>query len=97
MDSNRYRVGEIVDHIKYHYRAVIIEVDPCFLLDENWYQRVAVSRPPKEAPWYHLLVDGTSYQTYVAECHLVKALDPQQIEHPQLGRYFTHYTDGRYH
>ena len=54
------------------------------------------SRPPRDRPWYHLLVHGADHTTYVAERHLSLEDDPASVEHPQLGRYFDSFEDGRY-
>lgn len=78
-------------HIKFKYRGVIFQVDPEFELSEEWYEAVARSRPPKDAPWYHVLVDGSDHTTYVAERHLSLSSDASQIEHPLLGRFFKSY------
>ena len=89
---NRVRVplGAIVYHHKQGYRGVIFGVDAEFALSDEWYDRVAQSRPPKDAPWYHVLVHGSSKTTYVAERNLVPAADRGPIEHPLLDTFFTH-------
>ena len=39
------------------------------VLNDEWYEMMARSRPPKEKPWYHIQkTDGM--QTYVAERNL---------------------------
>ena len=93
----KFAVGQIVHHLKAGYRGVVYEVDAEFSLSEEWYEHVALSRPPKDRPWYHVLVDGAAHTTYVAERHLKASADLGQIAHPLLGRYFESY-DGRcYH
>ena len=37
---------------------------------DEWYEAVAKSRPPKNEPWYHVLVHQKGHQTYVAEQNL---------------------------
>lgn len=86
----------MVCHSRFNYRGVIFEIDPYFLLSEHWYKTVAKSRPPKNEPWYHVLVDGQAHTTYVAQKHLCLGSSPAQIEHPMLGRYFKAFIDGRY-
>ena len=90
----KFAVGQIVHHLKVGYRGVVFEVDPEFSLSEEWYENVALSRPPRDRPWYHVLVDGAAHTTYVAERHLEVSTDSRQIAHPLLGRYFESY-DGR--
>lgn len=94
--STRFTVGELVRHTKFDYRGVIVEVDPVFAGSEEWYQAVARSRPPKDQPWYHVLVDGQVHSTYVAERHLEADMSSGQIEHPDLGRFFDRFINGRY-
>lgn len=91
-----FHLGQIVEHNKFHYRGVVFEVDPVFSLSEEWYDSVAKSRPPKDKPWYHVLVDNGSQTTYVAERHLSAALDVSQINHPAVGQHFSAYQDGMY-
>jgi len=88
--------GEVVRHVRFGYRGVIVDVDPVFVLSDEWYEEVARSRPPKDEPWYHVLVDRASHMTYVAERHLEGDPDPSAIVHPLLERYFDHFRDGRY-
>ena len=96
MDSAKFGIGEIVAHNKFGYRGVVFGVDPTFSLSEEWYDTVARSRPPKDKPWYHVLVDGAAHSTYVAERHLEQSADRSQIEHPWLGEHFRAFNDGRY-
>jgi heat shock protein HspQ len=75
---------------------VIFAVDPEFSLSEAWYDTVARSRPPKNRPWYHVLVDGAEHSTYVAERHLAESADRSQVAHPALGEWFERYDGARY-
>ena len=92
----RFSVGQIVDHLKVGYRGVVFGVDDEFSLSEEWYENVALSRPPRDRPWYHVLVDGAAHTTYVAERHLEPSNDRSQIAHPLLGRFFESYDGERY-
>ena len=92
----RFAAGELVVHLRFAYRGVIHGVDLAFEGSDEWYAAVARSRPPRDAPWYHVLVDGADHSTYVAERHLRHADDRGQIEHPLLGRYFQAYDGTRY-
>ena len=91
-----FSVGEIVHHTRFDYRGVIVGVDPVFAGSDEWYETVARSRPPKDRPWYHVLVDGQPHSTYVAERHLEADTGCGQIEHPDLGRFFDRFINGRY-
>ena len=50
--------GQLVHHLRFDYRGVVVDVDATFCGSDEWYEQVARSRPPKDAPWYHVLVDG---------------------------------------
>lgn len=97
MAAVRFAVGEIVEHVRFGYRGVIYGVDAEFSLPDEWYEEVARSRPPKDRPWYHVLVDGAPHTTYVAERHLRACDDWSQVDHPLLGEYFTSFDGRRYH
>ena len=92
----KFDPGELIHHKRFDYRGVIVSVDETFAGTEEWYERVARSRPPKDRPWYHVLVHGSAVQTYVAERHLEPAADRSPIEHPLLGLYFDELRDGVY-
>ena len=96
MKTSQFSIGQIVEHLKFGYRGAIYAVDSEFSLSEEWYEAVARSRPPKDAPWYHVLVDGASHTTYVAERHLALAEETGQIEHPALGQFFRAFDGERY-
>ena len=95
MNSAKFNVGDIVRHRKFGYRGAVCDVDARFSLSEEWYDKVALSRPPKTQPWYRVLVDGQSHTTYVAERHLER-LGGGQISHPLLGQFFASYDGSGY-
>jgi heat shock protein HspQ len=96
MGNARFSIGQLVQHMKFGYRGAIFGVDAEFSLSEEWYDQVAKSRPPKNAPWYHVMVDGAANTTYVAERHLTDAKDHSQINNPHLGKYFTRFDGQKY-
>jgi len=87
--SARFHVGQVVVHRLFDYRGVVFNVDPVFDGDDEWYERVARSRPPKDAPWYHVLPHGAEHTTYVAERNLAPDPSPAAIEHPLLDTLFS--------
>lgn len=91
-----FSVGELVLHQRFGYRGVVVDVDPVFGLSEAWYEEVARSRPPKDRPWYHVLVDDSDTVTYVAERHLGHDPSGQPVRHPLLDTFFGEMEDGRY-
>lgn len=96
MQEAEFHIGQIVHHKLFNYRGVIFGVDPVFSQSEEWYQTMAMSRPPKDKPWYEVLVDGAAHTTYVAERNLEPSQDTEQIQHPLLGHFFNQYDGTRY-
>jgi len=92
----RYAIGDLVHHKLFDYRGVIVDIDPAFQLTEQWYQAVALSRPPKNEPWYHVLVHKASNSTYVAEQNLQADPDGGKIIHPMIDSFFSGIKNGRY-
>ena len=96
MSAAQFEVGQIVHHLRFGYRGVIFDVDPCFQGSDQWYEQVALSRPPRDRPWYHVLVHEAAHTTYVAERHLESDADGGPIRHRLLGRLFGGFENGRY-
>jgi heat shock protein HspQ len=94
--ASAFAPGQIVLHQRFGYRGVIFDVDPVFMGSEEWYEAVARSRPPKDKPWYHVLVDGQPITTYVAERHLSIDPEPAPVEHPYIDSFFRGFADGGY-
>lgn len=95
-EETRFEVGQLVFHRKLSYRGVVVQADPEFRGTEDWYDSVALSRPPKDRPWYRVLVDGSDDETYVAERHLDVERSGAPIEHPLLGLFFDTFSGSRY-
>lgn len=93
---SNFTIGQTVYHQKFTYRGVVIGVDEMFLGSNEWYEEVARSRPPKDEPWYHVLVHASIHQTYVAERHLAPDTSGQPIEHPELANFFDRFLEGCY-
>lgn len=92
----QFSVGELVTHKLFHYRGVVIDVDANFQLTDEWYEIVAQSQPPRDLPWYHILVHEAQHTTYVAERNLKSDTSFEEISHPLISDYFTHLEAGRY-
>ena len=92
----RFAPGQLVTHRLFGYRGVIYDVDPEFQGSEEWYDRNAQSRPPREEPWYRVLVDSRLLETYVAEQNLELDDDPRPILHPLIEDFFDEFRDGKY-
>jgi len=89
-------IGQCVHHKKFDYRGVIVDVDAGFSGTEDWYQQVALSRPPKNKPWYHVLVHNSNRMTYVAERHLEQDSSGEPVDHPAVDVYFEQFENGVY-
>lgn len=94
--QNHFHVGQVIHHKLFDYHGVVVGVDQTFQLQEEWYEQVAQSRPPKDQPWYHVLVHGAYQTTYVAERNLETDPNGKPVEHPLLDRFFDKFSDGFY-
>jgi heat shock protein HspQ len=65
--------------------------------NDAWYDQVAQSRPPKNQPWYHILVHDEDHETYVAERNLIEDESCEPVNHPMLGEFFVDFNHGLYH
>ena len=92
----QFTIGQVVHHVLFDYRGVIFDVDPCFSGTEDWYEKVARSRPPRDKPWYHVMVDGEQHTTYVAEKNLEIDAGAKPIKHILLGTVFGGFENGVY-
>ena len=93
----KFQLGQIVHHKLFGYTGVIFDIDPIFQGSEEWYEQVAQSRPPKNKPWYHILVHAAKHTTYVAEQNLELEKHPQSIQHPLINSLFDKFDGLRYH
>ena len=94
--SARYGVGQIIHHRLFNYRGVIVGVDPVFSGTDDWYENVARTRPPRDAPWYHVLVHDSEVITYVAERNLEPDPSGEPVDHPLVAKLLGDYAHGRY-
>ena len=89
-------MGQIVHHRRIRLPWRVFDVDATFQGTDEWYESVARSRPPKHAPWYHVLVDGAERTTYVAERHLESDARGEPITHTLVAELCGEFQDGRY-
>ncbi|MDP6389033.1 MAG: heat shock protein HspQ [Alphaproteobacteria bacterium] len=92
----KFQVGQVIRHLRFDYRGVVADVDPTYQGSEEWYDVMARSRPPRDKPWYHVLVHGAEHTTYVAERHLAPDESGEAIQHPLVDDVFAGFEDGRY-
>jgi len=95
-DAAKFPIGAIVHHRLFDYRGVVFDVDGEFRGSDEWYETMARSRPPKDAPWYHVLVHGAGHTTYVAERNLEADDSGAPIRHALIDSYFDGMADGLY-
>ncbi len=95
-EEARFGIGDLIHHRRFEYRGVVVDVDACFQGSEEWYAQVARSRPPKDAPWYHVLPHDAVHTTYVAERNLESDPSGDPVRHPLLEEFFSDFRDGRY-
>ena len=92
----KFAVGDVIHHRLFDYRGVIVDIDPVYAGTEEWYKTVARSRPPRDQPWYHVLVHDAIHTTYVAERNLEADDSGDPVNHPLLGEFFSGFEAGRY-
>ena len=92
----QFSIGDVVHHKLFAYRGVRADVDPHLMLSDEWYEAVARSRPPKDKPWYHVLVHDAMHETYVAERNLEPDTSGAPVRHPLVESCFQSFSDGHY-
>jgi heat shock protein HspQ len=93
--SPKFAPGDLVCHVRYLYRGVVVAHDPKCLADENWYKSNK-TQPDRNQPWYHVLVHESGSITYPAESSLALDESGEEIAHPLLEQFFVDFADGRY-
>lgn len=92
----KFSIGQLVKHKLFGYRGVIYDVDPVFAGSDEWYRQMARSRPPKDKPWYKVLVHDATHETYVAEQNLEPDASQAPVLHPGVGVVFGEFKNGVY-
>ena len=86
-----YAPGQIVRHKVNGYRGLIYDVDACFSEATELLDTINADERSRNRPWYHVLVDGETHTTYVAEESLELATGADQsieFDHPLLRNFF---------
>ena len=96
MGKAKFSLGQIVHHRLFDYRGVVFDIDFQYQGSEEWYSKVARSRPPRNQPWYHVLVDNAEHETYVAERNLESSEIGGPVRHPCVELYFSRIENGFY-
>lgn len=95
-EAAKFSVGQLVHHRLFDYRGLIFDLDSEYQGSDEWYEQVARSRPPKDEPWYRVLVHGAEHDTYVAEQNLEPDDSGKPIVHPALTELFDEPRAGTY-
>lgn len=97
--STQFTVGQVVKHRLYHFRGVIVDVDPEFNNSEEWWLAIPEEvRPRKNQPFYHLLAENetTAYEAYVSEQNLLLDETGEPVNHPQVAEVFGEFLGNSY-
>ena len=89
-DSSEFEPGDVVAHIRYRYRGVVVDFDKTCQAPEDWYQSNQ-TQPDREQPWYHILVDGKQQVTYVAQSNLSYDTSGDPVVHGMINLFFSGY------
>ena len=92
----KFTIGQLIHHRHFDYRGVVYDVDATFQGSNDWYEQMAKSKPPKDQPWYHVLVHQSWQTTYVSERNLEEDTTEAPILHPLTEQFFTGFENGRY-
>ncbi len=92
----RYTVGQLVRHKLFDYRGVIVDVHTGYRGTDEWYDEVAKSKPPKDQPWYEVLVHDSARVTYVADRNLELDVTGMPVAHPLIRIFFSEFDRGNY-
>lgn len=96
MKQTQFCIGQIIQHKLFDYRGIIFDVDFNYSGTDEWYETIAHSRPSKDQPWYKVLVDNATHETYVAEQNLNLSESLESINNPFIGLYFDKMADNTY-
>jgi heat shock protein HspQ len=96
MADAKFTIGQVIKHRLFDYRGVIYDVDADFQGTEDWYRQMAKSRPPRDRPWYRVLVHDGHHETYVAERNLESDGSGDPVRHPLVDQVFDAFVDGVY-
>ncbi len=92
----KFKVGQTIRHKLFNYRGVIYEADEMYTGTEDWYDIMAKTRPPKDQPWYKVLVHDHEHTTYVAEKNLEADHSGEPVNHPWVILFFDGFRKGTY-
>lgn len=92
-----YSVGLVMKHKRYGYNCVIYGWDPSCMMGHEWIRNMNVHSLPHgpNQPFYNVLVEDGSCR-YAAQENLEYNVEPHEIPHPDIGRYFMEFAGTHY-
>lgn len=94
-EANTFKRGQIVKSKSGDYTGLIVDYDMYFLNDDKIYESIK-DKPPKNKPWYYLLVHDSNTVTYVSQEQLSLIEEPHEIIHPLTDFFFASFDGTRY-
>ncbi len=91
----KFNIGDVVIHRQQGYRAIIVDIDPIFQASGRYNPQAQKHEFAIRNPWYRLLIDGSSQETYVEETKLVLDTYDMVINNPLILHYLS-LKQGRY-
>jgi len=82
-----FKPGTLVRHRRYGYRGIVVDFDMSCHADEQWYY-ANPTHPDRDQPWYHILVHGSTINTYAAQENLIADANGGRIDHPLIDHFF---------
>ena len=95
MGATQYTIGDVIHHLRYDYRGVVVTVEPNCSASDEWYVKNR-TQPRRDQPWYRVLAEG-GRETYVAEENIELDMTGGPVEHPLVDRLFPTFYEGRYY
>ena len=92
----KFCIGQLIHNAQFRFRGVIIDVDHCYTGTDEWYRLNAPHHPPKNEPWYHILVHNSGYRLYSAESNIEQDSSNDPVNHPEIDYFFKEFKSGFY-
>ncbi|MDG1154263.1 MAG: heat shock protein HspQ [Alphaproteobacteria bacterium] len=98
--ESQFAIGDIVVHTKYHFRAVIVNVEYDIKNLKNYNlikESIDFSEDLVDLVWYKLLIDNGEDLIFVPETMIVSDSNVNPVQHPLLNKYLkTNTKNGTY-
>ena len=91
----QFHSGQLVQHQRYGYRGVVVDLDLTCQADDDWYVANR-TQPDRNQPWYHVLVHNSDQVTYAAQTSLEDDNSLEEVAHPLVPHFFSDFSNGKY-